>query len=68
VIKRLRLPAKIHAIEGREHSSKASKSLGVPQQEVHEAIMDEVSQWIRSRQLVFFARLFNAPFIGANRM
>ncbi len=48
VIKRLRLPAKIFVIEGGDHSFKVPKSLGVPQQNVHEAIMDEASQWIRS--------------------
>ena len=48
VIKRLRLPAKIHAIEGGDHSFKVPKSLGVPQPNVYEAIMDEVAGWLRS--------------------
>jgi len=48
VIKRLRLPAKIHEIQGGDHSFKVPKSLGVPQQNVFESIMDEVVQWIRS--------------------
>jgi uncharacterized protein len=48
VIKRLGLPAKIHVIEGGDHSFKVPKSLGVPQQKVYEAIMDEVSRWLRS--------------------
>ena len=48
VIKRLRLPAKIHVIEGGDHSFKVPKSLGVPQQKVYEAIMDEVADWLRS--------------------
>src|SRR5207237_2970466 len=42
VIERLRLPATIHAIEGGDHSFKVSKSQGEPQQNVYEAIMDEL--------------------------
>jgi predicted alpha/beta-hydrolase family hydrolase len=48
VIKRLRLPAKVHKIEGGDHSFKVPKSLGVPQQNVYETIMDEVAGWLRS--------------------
>src|SRR6266850_2909641 len=48
VIKRLRLPAKVHEIEGGDHSFKVPKSLGVPQQNVYESIMDEVAGWLRS--------------------
>jgi predicted alpha/beta-hydrolase family hydrolase len=48
VIKRLRLPAKIHMIEGGDHSFKVPKSLGVPQQNVYEGIMDVVAGWLRS--------------------
>ena len=48
VIKRLRLPAKIHEIQGGDHSFKVPKSLGVPQQNVYESIMDEVAGWLRS--------------------
>jgi uncharacterized protein len=48
VIKRLHLPAKIYEIEGGDHSFKVPKSLGVPQENIYEAIMDEVSQWILS--------------------
>jgi predicted alpha/beta-hydrolase family hydrolase len=48
MIKRLRLPAKIYVIEGGDHSFKVPKSLGVPQENVYESIMDEISQWILS--------------------
>ena len=48
VIKRLRLPAKIHEIKSGDHSFKVPKSLGVPQQNVYEVIMDEVAGWLRS--------------------
>src|SRR6266851_5606681 len=36
VIKRLRLPAKVHEIQGGDHSFKVPKSLGVPQQKIYE--------------------------------
>ena len=48
VIKRLHLPAKVHEIQGGDHSFKVPKSLGVPQQNVYESIMDEVAGWLRS--------------------
>jgi len=48
VIKRLCLPAKICLIEGGDHSFKVPKSLGVPQQNVYELIMDEVFGWLKS--------------------
>jgi predicted alpha/beta-hydrolase family hydrolase len=48
VIKRLHLPAKVYVIEGGDHSFKVPKSLGVPQQNVYELIMDEVAVWLKS--------------------
>lgn len=48
VIKRLRLPAKVQVIEGGDHSFKVPKSLSVPQQNVYETIMDEVTKWVGS--------------------
>jgi uncharacterized protein len=48
VIKKRRLPAEIYVIEGGDHSFKVPKSLGVPQQEIYEGVMDEVARWIRS--------------------
>jgi len=48
VIQRLRLPAKTYVIEGGDHSFKVPKSLGVPQQNVYELIMDEVFGWLKS--------------------
>ncbi len=47
VIKRLRLAATLHVIEGGDHSLKVPKSLGASQEEVYEAIMDEVNNWLR---------------------
>ncbi len=48
VIKRLRLAAKIYVIEGGDHSFKVPKSLGPPQQNVYELIIDEVAGWLKS--------------------
>jgi predicted alpha/beta-hydrolase family hydrolase len=48
VIKGRRLPAELYAIEGGDHSFKVPKSLGVPQENIYEVIMDEVARWIRS--------------------
>ena len=44
-VKDLRPPAKIYAIEGGDHSFKAPKKLGLPQEEVYEAAMDEIVRW-----------------------
>jgi predicted alpha/beta-hydrolase family hydrolase len=48
VIKRLRLPATLHLIEGGDHSFKVPKSLKVPQGEIYESIMDKTVDWLRS--------------------
>jgi predicted alpha/beta-hydrolase family hydrolase len=50
IIKKLRLPAKLFAIEGGDHSLKVSKSLG-PQEKIYEDVMDEVARWIRTEIL-----------------
>jgi len=43
VIKKLRLPATIYAIEGGDHSFKVSKSSSVPQQQVYEDAMNKIA-------------------------
>src|SRR6266508_3926586 len=48
VIKRLRLPATLHAIEGADHSLKVPKSAGVPQPQIYESTMDEIARWLQS--------------------
>ena len=48
VIKKLRLPAKIYAVEGGDHSFKVPKRIGVPQATVYEMIMDKVADWART--------------------
>jgi predicted alpha/beta-hydrolase family hydrolase len=47
-IKDLRPAAKIHSIEGGDHSFKVPKKFGLNQDEIFETSMDEIDQWIRS--------------------
>lgn len=47
VIKRLRLPATLHVVEGGDHSLKVPKSLGVPQEQIYENVMDSIAGWLR---------------------
>lgn len=47
-IKNLRPAAKIYTIEGGDHSFKVPKKLGMPQEQVFEAAMDEIDRWVRS--------------------
>jgi len=47
-VKNLRPAATIYAIEGGDHSFKAPKKFGLPQEEVYEAAMDEIDRWARS--------------------
>lgn len=48
VIKRLKLPATLHAIEGGDHSLKAPKSSGLTQEQVYESAMDRIRDAIAS--------------------
>jgi predicted alpha/beta-hydrolase family hydrolase len=47
-IKNLRPAAKIYPIEGGDHSFKAPKKFGSPQEEIYENAMNEIDQWSRS--------------------
>lgn len=47
-IKDLQPIAKIYAIEGGDHSFKAPKKFGMPQEKIYEAAMDEIAGWVRS--------------------
>ena len=47
-IKNLRPAAKIYAIEGGDHSFKAPKKFGTPQEQVFENAMDEIDRWVRT--------------------
>lgn len=44
-IKGLRPAAKIHSIEGGDHSFKAPKKFGLPQENIYETAMDEIVRW-----------------------
>ena len=44
-VKNLRPPAKIYAIEGGDHSFKAPKKFGLPQEQIYDAAMDEIVRW-----------------------
>ena len=47
-VKDLRPAAKIYPIEGGDHSFKAPKKFGMPQERIYEAAMDEIAGWVRS--------------------
>ncbi len=49
VIKKLHLSATLYAIDGGDHSLKIPKSAGIPQDQIYEAALDEISRWLRSR-------------------
>lgn len=48
IIKQHRLAATLHVIEGGDHSFKVPKSLGVPQAEVYENVMDTIAAWLKT--------------------
>ena len=47
-IKKHRLDATLYAIAGGDHSFKVPKSVGIPQMDVYQALMDEVARWTKS--------------------
>lgn len=47
-IKNLRPAATIYSIEGGDHSFKAPKKFGMPQDQIFEAAMDEIDRWCRT--------------------
>lgn len=44
-IKRLKLPAKLHKVEGGDHSLKVPKGFSVKQETVYRIIQDEIAKW-----------------------
>jgi hypothetical protein len=48
VIKKHRLPAKLHLIEGGDHSFKIPKRGNVSQEQLYENVMDEIVEWCES--------------------
>jgi len=47
-IKKLKLPAKLCAIEGGDHSLKVPKKTGRPQQEIYNDAMDQIVAWLNT--------------------
>ncbi len=47
-IKKHRLPATLHIVEGGDHSFKVSKSSGLSQQQVYDSAMDEIARWLKT--------------------
>ena len=47
-IKDLRPAAEIYVIEGGDHSFKAPKKFGVPQEQIYEAAMNKIDSWVRA--------------------
>jgi predicted alpha/beta-hydrolase family hydrolase len=48
IIKKHRLDATLYAIASGDHSFKVPKSVGIPQMDVYQALMDEVARWTKS--------------------
>jgi uncharacterized protein len=48
IIRNLKLPAKLYAIEHGDHSLKVPKSAGTLQQDIYSTVMDEVAGWSSS--------------------
>lgn len=48
-IKKLHLPAELFSIEGGDHSFKVPRSTELTQQQVHDAVMDEIVRWCQPR-------------------
>jgi len=49
VIKRLRLAAKLHLIEGGDHSFKVTKSAGLSQNEVYASAIEAIVAWLQTK-------------------
>ena len=47
IIRKLKPPATLYVVEGGDHSFKVPKSLGIAQQDVHGAVLDEVTRWLK---------------------
>jgi predicted alpha/beta-hydrolase family hydrolase len=47
-IKKHRLNATLHIIEGGDHSLKVPKSQGIPQEQIYQMTMDEIARWLKN--------------------
>jgi predicted alpha/beta-hydrolase family hydrolase len=48
IIKTLKAPAELYAVEGGDHSFKVLKRAGVTQEETYEAVLDRIDHWLRA--------------------
>lgn len=49
IIKKLKPPADLYAVESGDHSFKVPKSAGLPQEEVYKRVQDEIARWLNER-------------------
>lgn len=49
IIKKLKTPADLYVVEGGDHSFKVPKSVGIPQEEVYRAVLDEIAGWLKKK-------------------
>lgn len=47
IIKKLKLPADLFAIEGGDHSLKVSKKAGISQQDVYDGALNHIAEWMK---------------------
>jgi uncharacterized protein len=48
LIKRLKLPATLHEIQGGDHSLKVPKTSDTPQEQIYEAAMNNIAEWLEA--------------------
>jgi uncharacterized protein len=48
IVKKLSALATLHVVEGGDHSLKVPKSAGIAQEQVYEAVQDEIARWLKS--------------------
>jgi predicted alpha/beta-hydrolase family hydrolase len=48
IIAKLKAPVELFEVAGGDHSFKAPKKGGVPQEEVHKSILDRIERWLRA--------------------
>ena len=67
LIKRLKLRATLHAVEGGDHSLKAPKSSGLTQEQVYESAMDKIVSWLNSEVVSNPCLLQGLAYKAANK-
>jgi predicted alpha/beta-hydrolase family hydrolase len=49
IVKKLSGVATLHVVEGGDHSLKVPRSAGVAQEQVYEAVQDEIARWLKEQ-------------------